>query len=185
MRAARAFWFLDYLGHPNARILDGGFKRVDRRRPARDDRRHHAGAERRGTARPIPHVSRRWRDVLDRLGQPETAIVDTRSDAEYYAEAVRAKRGGAIPGAVHLEWTQNLTPDGRYKTAERSAGDVRAAGHHARSRSRHLLPGRLSGRTHLPGAEAGGFPNVRNYTGSWKEWGDREDLPLERTAGRG
>ena len=56
-----------------------------------------------------------WRDVRDRLGNPSSAIVDTRSDAEYYGEAVRAKRGGAIPGAVHLEWKQNLDKDGRYK----------------------------------------------------------------------
>ena len=53
---------------------------------------------------------------------PEVAIVDTRSDAEYYGEAVRAARGGAVPGAVHLEWTQNLQADGRFK----AEADLRA-----------------------------------------------------------
>ena len=49
----------------------------------------------------------------DRIGKPDAVILDTRSDGEYCGVTVRAARGGAIPGAVHLEWTNNLRADGR------------------------------------------------------------------------
>ena len=115
MRAARALWFLDYLGHPDANMLDGGVRAwlagggtltTDVTTPEQSDWHGTPDASKVAT----------WQHVRDRLGSPATtAIVDTRSDAEYYGEAVRARRGGAIPGAVHLEWKKNLDKDGRYK----------------------------------------------------------------------
>ena len=66
-----------------------------------------------------------WRDVSDRLGQADAIILDTRSDGEYCGTQVRAARGGAIPGAVHLEWTNNLAPDGTFKPVGRAERDVR------------------------------------------------------------
>jgi thiosulfate/3-mercaptopyruvate sulfurtransferase len=181
MRAARGFWFLDYLGHPSAHILDGGFRawvgageRVTTEVTAPEPSTWH------GT--PDPSRLATWRQVLDRLGQPATAIVDTRSDAEYYAEAVRAKRGGAIPGAVHLEWTQNLAPDGRYKTPDELKAMYGALGITPDREVVTYCQGGYRAAHSYVALKLAGFPNVRNYTGSWKEWGDREDLPLEKTA---
>ena len=57
-------------------------------------------------------------DVLSRLHSPDTVLVDTRSDDEYTGKLVRAARGGRIPGAVHLEWTQNLDAKGFFKNAD-------------------------------------------------------------------
>ena len=51
------------------------------------------------------------------IGQPGSVLLDTRSDGEYCGTTVRAARGGAIPGAVHIEWTRNLGPDGAFKPA--------------------------------------------------------------------
>ena len=66
----------------------------------------------------------RDRDVARRPGAPSgsrtSVILDTRSDGEYCGTTVRAARGGAIPGAVHIEWTRNLTPDGAFKPADRA-----------------------------------------------------------------
>ena len=117
MRAARAYWFLDYLGHPNASILDGGVKAcLKAGYSLTTDITTPVASDWHGTSDPSKVAD--WKHVAGELGRPATAIVDTRSEAEYYGEAVRAKRGGAIPGAVHLEWKQNLTSEGRYKSAD-------------------------------------------------------------------
>jgi thiosulfate/3-mercaptopyruvate sulfurtransferase len=117
MRAARAFWFLEYLGHQSVRVLDGGYaawQAADL--PISTD----ATAPSTGEWTGIRDTDRlaTWRDVLDRLGHSEAVVVDTRSDGEYCGTTVRAKRGGAIPGAVHIEWTRNLASDGSFKPAD-------------------------------------------------------------------
>ena len=121
-----------------------------------------------------------WRQVYERLGRPDAAIVDTRSDAEYFGEAVRAKRGGAIPGAVHIEWKQNLEDDGRFKSREKLQSTYHDAGITAdREVVTYCQGGYRAAHAYLA-LRILGYPRVRNYTGSWKEWGDREDLPIER-----
>jgi len=181
MRAARAFWFLEYLGHPNVSVLDGGFKAWKRASlPVTTDVVPPVPSTWHGT----PDASRlaTWQQVRDRLGRPETAIVDTRSDEEYFGEAVRAKRGGAVPGAVHLEWTNNLDADGRYKPARDLRAMYAAQGITPdREVVTYCQGGYRAAHSYLA-LRLLGFPNVRNYTGSWKEWGDREDLPIERTS---
>jgi thiosulfate/3-mercaptopyruvate sulfurtransferase len=180
MRAARAFWLLEYLGHPRVYVLDGGFaawQRADQ--PVTTD----AVAPTPSTWHGDPDPARlaTWQQVRDRLGRADTAIVDTRSDEEYYGEAVRARRGGAIPGAVHLEWKQNLGPDGRYKPAAELRAMYDALGVTPdREVVTYCQGGYRAAHTYLA-LRVLGYPRVRTYTGSWKEWGDREDLPLERT----
>lgn len=178
IRAARAFWFLEYLGHPNVRVLDGGFQAW-------------TGAGLAVTTEvttpvpstwhgePTPPVLATREQVRDRLNNADVAIVDTRTPAEYYGEQVRAKRGGAIPGAVHLEWTQNLSPDGTYKSLDDLRAMYAALGVTPdREVVTYCQGGYRAAHTYLA-LRLLGFPRVRAYTGSWKEWGDREDLPIE------
>lgn len=180
MRAARAFWFLDYLDHPNVRLLDGGSQAwtgagkpltTEAIAPAPSMWHGHADASKIAT----------WSDVSERLGRADVTILDTRSDAEYFGEAVRAKRGGAIPGAVHLEWKQNLTPDGRYKSEHELKEMYAAAGATPEGEAITYCQGGYRAAHSYIALRLIGYPHVRNYTGSWKEWGDREDLPIERT----
>src|SRR5438067_1182281 len=101
IRAARAFWFLEYLGHPDARILDGGVRAWTRAgQPLSTSVTSPKPSDWQGTPRPERLAT--WREVVDRLGRSGTAILDTRSEEEYFGELVRAARGGAIPGAVNV-----------------------------------------------------------------------------------
>jgi thiosulfate/3-mercaptopyruvate sulfurtransferase len=178
IRAARVFWFLEYLGHPNVRVLDGGFNAWTR-----------AGLSlATEVVTPVPSLwhgepdSSRiatWDQVLERLDSSEVAVLDTRSEAEFFAEEVRAKRGGAIPGAVNLEWKNNLRPDGTFKSAEELRAMYSKLGVTPdREVVTYCQGGYRAAHAYLA-LRIIGFPRVRNYTGSWKEWGDREDLPID------
>jgi 3-mercaptopyruvate sulfurtransferase SseA len=243
LRAARAFWFLEYFGHPNTRLLDGGytawvradlpvatvgrnglevvddagtrneergtsgvqapsqgFGRLRRASAALDEARRaesgHPGrsskSEVRGTPptrekadwnggepRAIPERVATWRDVRDRLGRADVVLLDTRSDGEYCGTVVRANRGGAIPGAVHLEWTRNLGPDGAFKPADELRAMYEQAGVTPDKEVVTYCQGGYRAAHAYLALRLIGYPRVRNYIGSWKEWGDREELPIE------
>src|SRR5690349_2693737 len=178
IRAARAFWFLEYFGHPSTRLLDGGFNGWIRAGlPVTRDARPPAKSTWSGTAQPAAIAT--WRDVKDRLGDPGTVIVDTRSDGEYRGTTVRAKRGGAIPGAVHIEWKRNLDEDGEFKPAAELRAMYESAGVTPDKEVVTYCQGGYRAAHSYLALRLLGYPRVRNYTGSWKEWGDRTDLPIE------
>jgi thiosulfate/3-mercaptopyruvate sulfurtransferase len=181
IRAARVFWFLEYLGHPNVQVLDGGRDAwVKAGKPLTTDAVAPTPSTWHGTADPSKIAT--WQDVLAATGGTDTCTIDTRSDAEYYGEAVRAKRGGAIPGAVHLEWTKNLDAEGKFKPAAELAAMYESKGVTAdRPVMTYCQGGYRAAHAYLA-LRILGFPRVQNYTGSWKEWGDREDLPIEQPA---
>lgn len=177
IRAARVFWFLEYLGHPAVQVLDGGFQAWLRAgHGATTDVTTPVASTWHGDADPSRLAT--WDQVRDRLNTPDVAIIDTRTDGEYYGEAVRAARGGAIPGAVHLEWTHNLQPDGTFKSEESLRAMYAALGVTPdREVVTYCQGGYRAAHTYLA-LRLLGFPRVRAYTGSWKEWGDRDDLPI-------
>jgi len=119
-RATRLFWFLEFFGHEATHVVDGGFEAwkkaglpvtQDAETPSRGNFKANPQRERLATAD----------DVLERLHTSGFVIVDTRSEAENNATLVRSARGGHIPGAVHLEWKNNLNADGTFKSADELA----------------------------------------------------------------
>lgn len=179
MKAARVFWFLEYFGHPDARVLDGGFRAwaaegLSVTTEARDPKA--------SSWHPTPVGERlaTWRDVRERLGRPDAVILDTRSDGEYYGTIVRARRGGAIPGAVHIEWTRNLDESGAFKPAGELRQMYESAGVTPDREVVSYCQGGYRAAHGYLALRLLGYPRVRTYTGSWKEWGDRDDLPIER-----
>jgi len=178
MRSARLFWFLEFFGHDDVHVLNGGYNAwaaadlpttQDATIPKAGNFKMKPRAERLATAE----------EVQSKLGNPSAVIVDTRNDAEYTGQLVRARRGGAIPGAVHLEWTNNLDPKGFFKSAEqlREMYEQRKI-----TPDKEIIPhcqgAYRSAHTYLA-LRLIGYPNVKNYLGSWGEWGNRLDLPIE------
>jgi thiosulfate/3-mercaptopyruvate sulfurtransferase len=154
IRAARAFWFLEFFGHPSVRLLDGGFNAW-----ARAD----------------------FATTRDAVKPKATDWLGTRLDDRLAScgTQVRAARGGAVPGAVHLEWTNNLDSDGAFKTAgELKQMYERAGVTPDREVVTYCQGGYRAAHSYLA-LRLIGYPRIRNYVGSWKEWGDRVDLPIE------
>lgn len=179
MRAARALWFLDFFGHSDARMLDGGYRAWSREGlPVSTD----AVAPTKGSwvVGRVDETLATWRDVYDRLGLDDAVMLDTRSDGEYDATNVRAKRGGAVPGAVHIEWTRNLGEDGAFKPADELRAMYEGQGVTSDKEVISYCQGGYRAAHSYVALRLLGYPRVRNYLGSWKEWGDREDLPIEQ-----
>lgn len=180
-RAARLLWTLDVLGHEGLSLLNGGLH-------SWANEEHPLEA---GDVEPMPSkyqarignpAALADRDyVLEHLDDQGVAILDARSPAEYEGEDVRAQRGGHIPGAANLEWLQTMDQDRnlRFKPDETLQAMLAERGitpdkevithcqtHHRSAHTYIMLK-------HL------GYDRVRGYAGSWSEWGNDEDLPVE------
>jgi thiosulfate/3-mercaptopyruvate sulfurtransferase len=178
MRAARGLWFLELFGHKEVHVLDGGIRRwIDSGYPITSE------VTRPTASRLVPDekvdVLATVEDVLRLVKGRTGCIVDTRSEDEYRGRTIRAARGGAIPGAVHLEWTQSLDSSGRFKSPSELREMYRNLGVTPdKEIITYCQGGYRAAHTYLA-LRLIGYPRVRNYLGSWKEWGDRPDLPIE------
>jgi thiosulfate/3-mercaptopyruvate sulfurtransferase len=178
MRSARLFWFLEFFGHLDVHMLNGGFNAWT---AAGFPTTQQAVVPKAGNfkMKPRRELLATVDDVLGNLENPGSVIVDARSDGEYTGQLVRSARGGAIPGAIHLEWTNNLDAKGFFKSAD----ELRAM--YAAKEippEKEIIPhcqgGYRSAHTYVA-LRLIGYPKVRNYLGSWGEWGNQPDLPIE------
>jgi thiosulfate/3-mercaptopyruvate sulfurtransferase len=179
-RAARLLWTLEVIGHPHYSLLNGGLHAwVNEHHPlsaapVRSARRSYSVAYR-------DHAVADKRYLLDHLHDPGVVIVDARSPAEYRGEDRRAQRAGHIPGAVNFDWLNAIdrTRNLRLKPAEELRRVLRELGvtpdkeviaycqTHHRSAHTYIMLKSL------------GYPRVRGYPGSWSEWGNCPQTPVE------
>jgi len=188
--AAYALWVFSLFGHPDVRLMNGG-----RQKWIAEDRPLETGVpEREPTDYPVVERTdapiRAFRDdVMEHVGSGGR-LVDVRSPQEFRGELLHmpdypqegAMRGGHIPGAASVPWKRAANDDGTFKSADElraiymeemglSADDEVVA---------YCRIGERSSHTWFVLQKLLGFPNVRNYDGSWTEWGNLVRAPIER-----
>jgi thiosulfate/3-mercaptopyruvate sulfurtransferase len=188
--ATYAFWVFQLFGHTNAKVMDGGRKKwLDEGRPTTKDKPSYPATDYRAPER-ADYKFRAFRDQVRDHMQSKQPLVDVRSPKEFSGELLHmeaypqegALRGGHIPGAHNVPWAQAANEDGTFK----SAGDLRKI-YEEREK---LTPednvitycriGERSSHTWFVLHYLLGYPNVRNYDGSWTEWGNLVGAPIER-----
>jgi thiosulfate/3-mercaptopyruvate sulfurtransferase len=181
--AARLWWLLNYFGHSNVALMNGGWtKWAAEHRPATTEVRSFAyqPAPARFTPRPSPRWIATAADVVASIDKPGAKIVDARTVAEIEGRDLRGiRRGGFIPSSIPVYWEDLLDPATK---AFRSADDIRKI-----YADRGILPSHeviaycqvgMRASVDLFALHLIGYDNLRNYYGAWEEWGNRDDLPI-------
>jgi thiosulfate/3-mercaptopyruvate sulfurtransferase len=176
--AARVWWILRYWGIRDVRLLNGGWAAWAAQSAPMEKAETKAKAiESRLQPQEGRLASKSF--VASQIGG-KAQIVDARSAEEYCGTAPTAKRNGAIPGALHLEWSDTVDRDGRFKSAEELTKIFREAGiDPLRPAITYCQSG---GRASVMAfaLELMGGKDVRNYYRSWAEWGNAEDTPISK-----
>jgi thiosulfate/3-mercaptopyruvate sulfurtransferase len=187
--AAYAYWYLKVYGHEDVRILDGGRQKwIDEGRELTTDVPSPSAAS--YSAKPADESIRARRDVvLAGLGDEGRALVDVRSPQEFSGELMAppgyeqegASRTGHIPTAQSIPWAQAVRDDGTFKSPD----ELRELyGGKGVTPDKEVVAycriGERSAHTWFVLRELLGYPDVKNYDGSWTEWGNLVDVPIER-----
>ena len=187
--ACYALWLFQYYGHQKVRIMDGGRAKWEQeKRPL--EKTVPAYPATRYKARQADKSIRAFRDEVLKHSQSKKPLVDVRSPKEYSGELISmpnypqegASRGGHIPGAVSIPWAQAVNEaDSTFKTAD----ELRALfeGKGVRPDGEVIAYCRIGERSSLTWFVLKyllGYPNVKNYDGSWTEWGNLVDAPIEK-----
>ena len=186
--AAWAYWQLKLFAHRDVRILNGGRRFwLDNGLPLSTDVASHAATR---YDLPEPDFSLRafQGDILPRLGATDFALVDVRSPAEFNGEIIAppgmtetAQRAGHIPGAASIPWAQTVREDGTFKSHDELADLYEAKGVTPdKDVIAYCRIGERSSHSWFVLHELLGYQRVRNYDGSWTEWGSMVGMPIER-----
>jgi thiosulfate/3-mercaptopyruvate sulfurtransferase len=187
--AAWALWILRYYGHRDVRLLNGGrVKWLADKREITTALPSYPHTD--YTAQPPQNDIRAFRDhILSSLGRNGLTLVDVRSPGEYSGDLLApanlpqegAQRGGHIPGAANIPWSLAVGEDGTFRPAAELRALYEGKGITAdKEVIAYCRIGERSSHTWFVLHYLLGYPSVRNYDGSWTEWGSLIGAPIEK-----
>lgn len=187
--AAFAFWAFKYYGYKDVKLMNGGRKKwLDEEKPITKDIPTYPRGNFKAS-KPDEKLRVYLPDVRDVIGKKNSALVDVRSPKEFTGEILappeypseHAQRGGHIPGAANIPWSQAVREDGTFKPVDELRQLYEPKGV---TKDKHVIAycriGERSSHTWFVLKYLLGYPDVRNYDGSWTEWGNMVRNPIEK-----
>jgi thiosulfate/3-mercaptopyruvate sulfurtransferase len=189
--AAYTYWYLKYYGHDDVRLVNGPREKwIAEQRPTTTDVPDHPAAG--FAAQPGDDTIRALRGEVMAALEADTRLVDVRSPQEYSGELIAmagyehegAQRAGHIPGAASVPWSQAVREDGTFRPADELTALYTGKGVIANGNPiiAYCRIGERSAHTWFVLHELLGKGDVKNYDGSWTEWGNLVGVPIEKTA---
>lgn len=176
--ATRMWWALKAHGHDRVAVLDGGFHRwqalglpISSETPAPTRAVF--------TSRPRPELAVAAEEVKGRIGDRETVIVDARDIFQYSGAVQRGSRGGHVPSAVSIPAKSLVREDGTWRDIAELRQILASGGVRDDATVIGYCNGGVTATALLFALDRIGHRAWANYDGSWNEWGEREDLPVE------
>jgi thiosulfate/3-mercaptopyruvate sulfurtransferase len=186
--AAYTYWYLKYYGHDNVKLMNGPREKwIEEDRPTTSDVPSYDSAS--FKAQPGDATIRAKRDEVQAALNQSTSLVDVRSPQEFSGELIAmagyeqegAQRGGHIPGAASVPWAQAVKEDGTFKDADDLRELYTSKGVlNGNDIIAYCRIGERSAHTWFVLHELLGQDAVKNYDGSWTEWGNLVDVPIEK-----
>lgn len=173
--AARGVWILLYFSHQNVSLLDGGFTRWQEEGYPLETKTNsftHSHFE----GKQNPKILARYTEVKESLRKKNSFIVDARTKEEYSGTHIRAARAGHIPSAINVDWEQNIE-EGSFKSPEQ----LRKLYSSIPKNSKIITycQGGYRAANSFLALKILGYKDVKLYLGSWGEWGNKDNLPVE------